>query len=259
MAGAAGGDQHRRQHERQRKYQRIAEDLRAAIRAGEYLPGDRLPGENVLMERYAVARMTARAALQQLQAEGLVVARKGAGVYVREFRLVIRSGVQRLSARQWGSGRSVWAADDRDREVRVDQLRVYEAEAPERVLQAFESEPPLAVVVRDRRYVMEGKPVMVAVSYLPVDLAAGTPMAERDTGPGGVYARLKELGHPPVHFREDTRARMPRHEEAGRLALPAGTPVVDVVRTAYAASGRVVEVAEMTAESAYVFRYEFDA
>jgi GntR family transcriptional regulator len=41
-------------------YARIADDLRAAIRAGQYADGDRLPGENALMERYGVARMTAR-------------------------------------------------------------------------------------------------------------------------------------------------------------------------------------------------------
>ncbi|MGI9064116.1 MAG: GntR family transcriptional regulator [Pseudonocardiaceae bacterium] len=58
-------------------YARIAADLRAAIRAGEYVDGDRLPGENALMARYGVARMTARQALATLRYEGLAVSRKG--------------------------------------------------------------------------------------------------------------------------------------------------------------------------------------
>jgi GntR family transcriptional regulator len=53
---------------------------------------------------------------------------------------------------------------------------------------------------------------------------------------------------------------MPEPAEAARLGLPPGTPVVDIVRTAYAADRRVVEVNEMIADaSSYVFRYDFDA
>src|SRR3984885_11688437 len=90
----------------ERKYRVIAGDLRAAIGRGEYPAGARLPGENDLMRQYQVARMTARQALAQLINEGLAVARKGSGVYVRDFRPVLRAGVDRLSARGWGEGRS---------------------------------------------------------------------------------------------------------------------------------------------------------
>lgn len=64
------------------KYRRIAEDLRSGIARGEYAPGGALPGENDLMARYKVARMTVRQALAELQREGLAVARRGSGVYV---------------------------------------------------------------------------------------------------------------------------------------------------------------------------------
>ncbi len=64
------------------KYRRIADDLRSGIARGEYVPGGALPGENDLMARYKVARMTVRQALAELQREGLAVARRGSGVYV---------------------------------------------------------------------------------------------------------------------------------------------------------------------------------
>lgn len=64
------------------KYRRIADDLRSGIARGEYTPGGALPGENDLMARYKVARMTVRQALAELQREGLAVARRGSGVYV---------------------------------------------------------------------------------------------------------------------------------------------------------------------------------
>jgi xanthine/CO dehydrogenase XdhC/CoxF family maturation factor len=64
------------------KYRRIADDLRSGIARGDYSPGGALPGENDLMARYKVARMTVRQALAELQREGLAVARRGSGVYV---------------------------------------------------------------------------------------------------------------------------------------------------------------------------------
>jgi GntR family transcriptional regulator len=246
----------------ERKYRVIASDLRGAIGRGEYPADSRLPGENDLMRQYQVARMTARQALAQLINEGLAVARKGSGVYVRDFRPVIRAGADRLSARGWGSGRSIWSGDAGHRELSIDQLEVRRTTPPPhiRALLDLPDDPEAQVVSRSRRYVLDGRPVLLSVSYLPAGLAAGTTMEHQDAGPGGVYARLRELGHPPVRFREDLRARMPEPAEAARLTLPPGTPVVDIVRTAFGSDRQVVEVSEMIADaSSYIFRYDFDA
>ena len=246
----------------ERKYRVIAGDLRAAIGRGDYPADARLPGENDLMRQYQVARMTARQALAQLINEGLAVARKGSGVYVRDFRPVVRAGVDRLSAGGWGAGRSIWSADVGQRELSVDQLEVRRAVPPARVrlLLDLPDDPDARVVARSRRYVLDRKPVLLSVSYLPAELAGGTMMEHQDAGPGGIYARLREAGRAPARFREDLRARMPEPAEAARLGLPPGTPVVDIVRTAYTADNQAVEVSEMIADaSSYVFRYDFDA
>ncbi|MEU9718022.1 GntR family transcriptional regulator [Streptomyces sp. NPDC047976] len=245
---------------RQPKYQRIADALRAAIRSGEYGPGDRLPGENDLMATYDVARMTARQALGVLQNEGLAEARKGAGVFVRAFRPLRRHGIQRLAQEQWGSGRSIWSTDSEDRELVVDQVEVHEEQASDEMVVALGVPDGSPVWVRSRRFVLDGKPVLFATSYLPSDVVADSAITQSDTGPGGTYARLAELGHKPVHFREEVRCRMPSAGEAERLALSTGTPVIHIVRTAFAEDGRAVEVNEMTLDSAsYVLEYDFDA
>lgn len=245
---------------RQPKYQRIADALREAIRSGEYAPGDRLPGENDLMATYEVARMTARQALGVLQSEGIAESRKGAGVFVRSFRPLRRKGIQRLSQSQWGEGRSVWATDAGDRTLVVDQITVTEEEAPEGVATVLGVEPGEAVCVRSRRFVLDGKPILLAKSYLSAELVAGSAITQEDTGPGGTYARLAELGYKPVHFREEIRCRMPLADETSRLSLAAGTPVIEICRTAFADEGRAVEVNEMTLDSgSYILEYDFDA
>lgn len=245
---------------RQSKYQRIAADLKTAIETGDYRPGDRLPGENDLMATYEVARMTARQAIGVLQSEGLAEARKGAGVFVRDFRPLRRQGIKRLSEQQWGSGRSIWAADLGDRSLDVDQVEVWEETVPEHISPVLDIATDARVCVRSRRFVLDGKPVLLATSYLPADIVAGSPITQKDTGPGGIYARLSELGHKPVHFREEVRTRMPAQDEVDALQLLAGTPVILVCRTAFAENGEPVEVNEMTLDAAsYVLEYSFDA
>ncbi|MFF0439506.1 GntR family transcriptional regulator [Kitasatospora sp. NPDC004614] len=244
----------------QPKYQRIAEDLKRDIDSGRYRPGDRLPGENDLMVTYGVARMTARQALGVLQTEGIAEARKGVGVFVREFRPIRRRGIQRLSDRNWGGGFSVWSTDIAARELTVDQLTVTEREVPEQIAAVLGLKPGESACVRSRRFVLDGKPVLLSESYLPAALVAGSRITDPDTGPGGTYARLAELGHKPVHFQEHIRSRMPAGNEAERLALAPGTPVFLVNRTAFAEDGQVVEFNEMVLDSAsYILEYDFDA
>ena len=242
-------------------YRRIADELRAAILDGSYRPGDQLPGENQLMETYKVARATARQGLSVLINEGLAVPRAGAGVFVREFRPVIRDGISRLGASTWPAGRDIWSADAASRDLQVDQVEIGRAQAPEHVRALIGLDDSATEVVRrSRRFVLDDKPVLMSVSWLPAAVAGGTQIEQSDTGPGGTYARLADAGHAPDKFREDLRARMPLAEEAERLQLPPGTPVVEITRTAYAADGTPVEVNEMTADAgSYVFRYEFAA
>lgn len=240
------------------RYLQIAADLRASITSGQRGPGSRLPGENDLMTTYQVARETARKALAQLINEGIATPRRGAGVYVREYRPVIRNGIARLSGSTWPDGKPIWGEEAEGRSLDVDNVQVSEDDAPGRAAVLLGLADGERVIVRDRRYLLDGKPVLLARSYLPASLARGTQIAQPDTGPGGTYARLADLGHPPVRFREDLRARMPEPGEVSSLDLAPGTPVVEVIRIAYASDGQPVEVSEMIADaSAYVFRYDF--
>lgn len=238
-----------REGERRTKYRLIADELRSAIRSGTYGPGDRLPGENALMERHGVARMTARQALAVLQNEGLTTTRKGAGVFVRDFQPIVREGIARLARASWAAGRGVWDADGEDRPLTVDAIDIHEAQAAGYVADVLGLEPGEPIIVRDRRYLLDGRPVLRAVSSLPASIAVGTPIAQEDTGRGGVYARLAELDLAPAHFREDLRARMPSDDEASTLDLDAATPVFTIARTAYTSDGRAVEFNEMTLDA----------
>lgn len=60
----------------------IATTLRSEIAEGLYQQGDKLPTEAVLAARFGVNRHTVRQALGAMAEEGIVLARRGAGVFV---------------------------------------------------------------------------------------------------------------------------------------------------------------------------------
>jgi GntR family transcriptional regulator len=241
------------------KYRRIADDLRAGIERGEYSPGRALPGENDLMARYAVARMTVRQALAELQREGLAVARRGSGVYVSDFTPIVRDEIRRLATAPWARGESVWRDETTARRLVVDELEVTDGPAPEHVACALGIAAGERVWTRSRRFVLDDRRVMLSVSWLPAALVDGSAITTPDTGPGGTYARLAELGHPPTRFREEIRARAASPAEAERLGLSPAAPVIALTRHAYA-DDRVVELNEMVLDAAvYVLRYDFAA
>jgi GntR family transcriptional regulator, transcriptional repressor for pyruvate dehydrogenase complex len=64
----------------------IVEQMRVLIREGKLVPGDRLPSERSLCERFGVSRVTVREALRVLEAGGLVEIRVGArgGAFVTQ-------------------------------------------------------------------------------------------------------------------------------------------------------------------------------
>ncbi|MFD4505111.1 GntR family transcriptional regulator [Streptomyces sp. NPDC058457] len=236
----------------------IADDLRARIDDGEFGPGARLPGEPALVRDYGVAKMTANGALKLLVTEGVAVSRPGSGTYVREFKPILRDATKRLSRNQWATGKSIWSVDVGERPMTPADLEVFETDAPRWVARTLGLSEDERVIVRSRRYLVDGEPVQMATSYLPAALTRDSQIALPDAGPGGIYKRLAELGSEPVHFSEDLRARMPSPEESTALSILPGTPVIEICRTAYTSDGKAVEVNRMLLDAgAYALRYSF--
>ncbi|HZD70325.1 MAG TPA: GntR family transcriptional regulator, partial [Actinomycetes bacterium] len=95
--------------DREAKYQQVADRLRGAIQSGELRPGEALPTERQLAERYGVSRPTIRAAVGLLRTEGLIDSRQGSGAYVRLRRAPRRVPIPRMpdTGGPGGDGRSI--------------------------------------------------------------------------------------------------------------------------------------------------------
>jgi DNA-binding GntR family transcriptional regulator len=65
-------------------YQQIADDLRRKIADGTYPVGEPIPSTTALMSMYNGSITVVRAAIKDLQSEGLLIGQPGKGVYVQE-------------------------------------------------------------------------------------------------------------------------------------------------------------------------------
>ncbi|MDG9701827.1 UTRA domain-containing protein [Streptomyces sp. TRM43335] len=241
-------------------FRQIADQIREAIDKGRFKEGDKLPSESELVEHYGVSRMTVRNSLSILQTEGLVVSEHGRGVYVRPRPPVRRLASDRFARRHREQGKSAFIveAEAAGSKSEVDSLEVGEERPSQDIAARLGS--PRRVLARRRRYLLDGRPVEFATSYLPLDLARNTPIAQPNPGPGGIYARLEELGHRLDHFDEEIKARMPTPQEVRTLRLASGVPVIHLIRTAYDTEGRAVEVCDtVMAADAYVLSYRLPA
>jgi GntR family transcriptional regulator len=242
-------------------FKQIASELRDAIEAGDLSSGARVPSESELMAHFAVARMTVRQALAELKAEGLVVSEHGRGVFVREAPVVRRVASDRFARVHRMAGQAAFTVEAKGVGApTVDQIEIGYERPATHVREALNLASRDRVLARRRRYLLDGRPVELADSFVPSRLAKGTAIEQVDTGPGGIYARLEDAGYMLAEFIEEVGARMPTPDERRRLQLSGGTPVLTVRRVAYDAAGTPVEMTDtVKAASSFVLEYRFPA
>jgi GntR family transcriptional regulator len=240
---------------------RIADHIRAEIELGKLKPGEQLPTLDGLAADYKCSRVTIRAVIEMLKQQGLVITRQGRGTFVRERVKARRHGIERYSRSRWEAGEPVLTAEAARQGLAAQQdVRVIEdTPAPEAVAERMGVPPGTVVLARRRTTLIDGRPNQLADSYYPLEVAAAVPMLRQEnTGPGGGYARLEEAGYRLATIEEDISVRMPSSPESVTLNLPEGTPVVDLIRTVWDTTGRVVEVmAAVIAGDMVSFSYRF--
>jgi GntR family transcriptional regulator len=228
------------------RWREVAQALREAIAADTYPPGTKIPKEEELQQQYDVSRTTIRRAVAQLTAEGLLTPVRRGGTTVREQP---ERTVLALDTQAWRDELGYYFSQTVQNLRALTTPTVAQSPCPPDIAPLLGIAPGDPVVVRDR--VMgdpaTGRVVQLATSYLPADLAAGTVLAQPETGPGGIYDRMENyLGWGRLDWEGVITARPATPEETELLHLDAGVPVLCVTRmsiaTAGAAEGRVVEV-----------------
>ncbi|HIE0359432.1 TPA: GntR family transcriptional regulator [Pseudomonas aeruginosa] len=187
-------------------YRELAERLRQELLA--YRPGDYLPGEIQLAQRFAVNRHTLRRALDELVLEGRVLRRQGKGTQGH------RVEARLLEARQRPAG----AAE-------ATHLGIGEGG---RVLE-----------VTTLRY-LDGQPV----SLIRHCYAVSRSELLADYQGGSLRRYLADKGLPLTRTYSLIGARLPNREEAARLLMPRHAPLLTVLTLSRDRTGQPVELAQ---------------
>lgn len=241
--------------------QQIADDLREQINGGTFAPGDPLPSERNLVDRYGTAPQTTRQAIAILKAEGLVIGKPGRGIFVRERLPIVRVGSDTRAQWRERKGQSPMQAEAEANDLSWYQevLALETVPAPDWVADRLAISTGEDVFVRRRRTWIESVPTQVVDSYYRLDDVEGTRIMSEDTGPGGSYAQLEERGLTLARFREEIGIRMPTPEETRQLRLGPGIPVAEMYRVAFTESRPVEVFRAVLSGNSHKFVYEFDA
>ncbi len=195
----------------------ITEELRGEISDRRLRPGDRLPTEHAIAERYGVNRHTARQAIAALAEDGLIESRRGSGTFVTgEAVLVHRIGLRTRMARSLG-----------DEESARSSSRVLDSAteaAPEEVAQRLGIAAGDVVRIESTRSV-GGQPISVGTHWFA---AEGLPdIADSLRRTGSITAALREHGIDDyVRASTVVGARHATADEAEVLAIRPGAIVL---------------------------------
>jgi GntR family transcriptional regulator len=199
-------------------YEQVADALRAQIREGRYRPGDKLPSERELSERFEVSKVTARQAIVQLRAEGLVTSRVGYGVIVAE------PGPPRRLSDDILRGEAFYRAVGRLGLEPNVATTITREPATEEVAEALNAPVGAEVLVHARLVRAEGgPPLFSAANYFPAWVVEAVPQLANPSTSGLPKWLSQAFG--PLYGEDVIDSRMPTEHEREVLEIPEGTPV----------------------------------
>jgi DNA-binding GntR family transcriptional regulator len=210
------------------KHAVIRDELRSMVL--DMAPGDPLPAERILAERWGVARMTVRQAIAALAREGLILTVHGRGNLRAPEPLQLRVRLGSFA----------------------DAIREHHLEPSTLPIECVPDESPPAAVAQFLR--LDGQP---ATRIRRLRLGDDVPLAlERAWFPSelvpdlteeqlasSLYRYLDGRGLLPDSGEESVIAGLPDDDEVRRLDIPSSRPVLRLVRRALT-GGRPIEYAE---------------
>lgn len=239
------------------KYAAAADAIRADIASGALEPGQWLPSESGLMERYQVSRYGAREALKRLAGEGLIVTVDGKGSHVRHrSERAAYAEVRGLTRHTGPDGRVAYQDTELADWHPAGEPTQHRATAAVDLALSLGIPEHTPVFVYGRVLEHQPAPVpgaaggagphrMVHRFSLPVAVCAEVPALVEDPfrAPNEVYTLLAGAGW-DLRWVEHVRAVVPTPDDTTTLALPTGAPVLVTRRVTTTSNGRPVALEE---------------
>lgn len=212
-------------------FHQVAVILRDQILSGAHAEGERLPSEAEVCTRYGISRITAKRAMDELAAEGLVTRSRGRGTVVTggaamaPFEVSVDGWIENISRMGRMTSVSVKEFDYR--------------RAPPAVLRELDLAGGAEVQRSIRVRAHGGTPLSWLETWVPEDI--GRSYTEADMGAQPLLHLLERAGVRVASARQTITAALAAPHVAQALGVQAGTALLDVRRVVRDASGRPVE------------------
>jgi GntR family transcriptional regulator len=203
---------------------RIERSLRQMLLSETYPIGSQLPSEPALAATFGVSRMTVRQAVQRLVSEGHLTRGRGRGTFVT------RPPVRREVSTQYLDGFFA-TLTGRGHQVETQVLNLRQEPADHRVASALQLTTGTHVYRLERLRFVDGEPVSIQTSYLPVLLVLG--LEQYDFTTVSLYEVLsKRLGLAVLAIDQTISALTANPNHAHLLRLPVGSALLHVDKVA---------------------------
>ena len=226
-------------------YQQLAAELRDQIKSGGLKQGDRIPTEAELAERWEVSRNTIRLAIDVLRNEGLITSSQGRGNFVRaEPRMKYLASLTGSRRKRLETGRT---ADTFAQQVTAQGKTPRQVSTVEVIAAGPETgsrlglDPQQKGVIRRRVMYADDEPIQLGDSYYPLEIVQGSAIMKDANVTEGTDQVLEDLGYVPAAYDDEITWRMPTSEEATKLHIAPGVPVVRLSRVSVTDDGQKIE------------------
>jgi len=203
-------------------YLQIEQRIGRAVQVGDLAPMTRVSSDLELASILGVSRMTARKAVDQLVAEGLLFRRQGKGTFVAQPKIAHGLSTQ-LSFGQAMTGLGL--------QLSTTVLQGGMAPAPDDVASALDLVPGASSVYIRRLRIVGGEPAAIHTSYLPGCYGA---ILDADLR-GSLTSAMASVGARVEHSRDSVEAVVASSEEAEVLSIEPGSPLLMIEGVAFAA------------------------
>jgi len=213
-------------------YQQIKALITQSLQSGEWKPGELIPSEVELANRFKVSQGTVRKAIDELSAENLVVRRQGKGTFVathhearaqfRFLRLLPDAGE---------------AHHPENKIIEVKRLR-----APAEVARLLDIKAGDSVIFIKRIQSFDGTPTILEELWLPGVIFKGLTAERLSEYKGPMYGLFEsEFGTRMIRAAEKIRAVSAEQEVAQLLGAALHAPLLSVERVSYTYGDKPVE------------------
>jgi GntR family transcriptional regulator len=218
-------------------YYQIKQTIKNWILDKEFNPGEKIPSENELGERFHVSRLTVRQAISQLVQEGFLVSKRGEGTFVTHNKDLI--GSFGLEFTGFMDDLFYQISKCKTKSVKISRIPVSKAIQEKLELGNSGGE---VVEIKRVRYLYD-KPFNYTINCLPFDI--GRRVTEKELLRKPLLQILEEdFGIQFTEAFQTIGASFAGQEVSEQLGIVSGSPILLVERIMYTKKRKPVEVVQ---------------